>query len=70
MLNVQYAAEDTGKQMELLTWLEIGTTGCLNFSTGFFSFQGQISGMGLAQAKTIGSLAIALIHSGNDIGAG
>ena len=30
----------------------------------FFSFPGPNFGMGLAQAKTIGSLAIALIHSG------
>src|SRR5512147_1343036 len=54
-----------GKPSELLTWFgkserPVATTAAPASSAS----QGQISGTGLAQAKTIESLTIALIHSG------
>ncbi len=54
-----------GKARELLTWFgkserPVPTTR----APAFVATSGQISGTGLAQANTTGSLAIAAIHSG------
>ena len=54
-----------GKPRELLTWLAKSPRPVATMrAPACCASQGQISGTGLAQAKTIASLAMAVIHSG------